>query len=175
MLREQQTTPRFNLANFQQGRSDFACWEYMCRFLLRALLRAKSYEDKLSSQPVSRFATVSDIAFVRLVMENNWERWSVEVQYTAEQLKAGQVLPKPKWTVAGHVPGDFNQGWSEEGRDRFNELCAFEANDRLVNAKVDDDIMAAAKEREEGKKKKVTRVREVTKVAVYMDGDSDED
>ena len=81
--------------------------------------------------------TVSNEAFVLLILENNWKRW-LKIYWQND----GNITPMkgggkryldcdvlPKYTRGGAMPGaqaertgDFGKGWTNEGIQCFNEL-----------------------------------------------------
>ena len=81
--------------------------------------------------------TVSNEAFVLLILENNWKHW-LEIYRKND----GNIIPMkgcgkryldcdilPKYTCGGAMPGsqadrtgDFGKGWTNEGVQQFNEL-----------------------------------------------------
>lgn len=92
----------------------------------------------MDSKKVSEFATVSDVSFIVLVLENNWELWQTLAGVPEALERAGMsptdpdagALPYSRWTSHSRQGGQ-NAGWHVDGLKRFNQLCVLEAEDRI--------------------------------------------
>ena len=99
---------------------------------------------------VSSILTVSDEAFVLLILENNWNRW-MDLNKKSDNkyvpTKRGCETPivtdvKPMYTNINRIAGndEINRGWSEEGIQRFNTLCGMVKEDREENEDADREL-----------------------------------
>lgn len=77
----------------------------------------RSFLKQSITKKISEFFTVTDEAFARLVLENNWERWLDMIQNNKS--KVSEV--KAKYTTMKEK--NLSARWSNEGIDRFNALC----------------------------------------------------
>ena len=108
-------------------------WNFICDELLPCVVGIATCERKAVTKEVSKFATVSDIAFIVLTLENNWKYWegicTLAEQMPEEDIEKRQSYPPTKWTSTT-VIGGKNTGWSKKGLERFNELCELETANR---------------------------------------------
>ena len=87
--------------------------------------------------------TVSDEAFVLLVLENNWERWldinnKSKNNYIPTKRNRGDKPVEsdilPLYTNingnSANAGKEVNRGWTEAGIKRFNELCTMVKEDK---------------------------------------------
>jgi len=67
-------------------------------------------------------ATVSDEAFMLLVLDNNWEEWTNQAEEEPDQDggKKRKRVSRAKYT--GEAGTCHNKGWSGSGKNRFKEL-----------------------------------------------------
>jgi hypothetical protein len=123
-------------------------------------------DSKKTTELVSSFATVSDIAFILLTLENNWDFWSSikanQVTEVTEGVESAgndgdqgtTAFPTAtKWTSTS-MHGGKNSGWTKEGLLRFNRLCEIETSNRESNQSVETAYMEAKKNESTGARKK---------------------
>jgi hypothetical protein len=77
------------------------------------------------------------------------------------------TFPTTKWTLSPVMSGK-NTGWSQEGLERFNELCQIEAADRVKNAAVDFDFLVKMQQENNAKHKQKRTVVSAS-VNTYVD------
>ena len=89
---------------------------------------------------ITDFVTVSDEAFIYLVLENYWNKWT---QQDAENATT-------KWTSRRNS-GDKCRGWPDEAKLRYNELVVQVLDDRErdTSKQVEEDFKEHLKAREE--------------------------
>ena len=109
--------------------------------LLPAVVGTTTWERRVAVQKITKFTTVSDVAFCLLALENNWDYWvkvaSIDPTSTPEDfLNNRTTYPATKWTSSPVIVGK-NTGWRKEGLQRFNALRQAEAKDREENSSVD--------------------------------------
>jgi hypothetical protein len=146
----------------------------MCEELLPHVVGRAKWKKDIATKRVSDIATPSDIAFILLVLENNWDYW---VQYATsnsskknnDQAKVQETLkcPKTKWT-SGNLLFGQNSGWTKEGILRFNELCQLEKANREAHKMVEEEFLNM-KMAESNRLKHKKRRTQAESVQVYMD------
>ena len=94
--------------------------------------------------------TISDEALGKLCYENY-------LSCTLDKLKGVEKPSDPKWTKDGKGASK-NQGWSQEGIKRFNEICKKVNQDRKEHGDVDDKYL-------QDKKKELTDGKQAKKAA----------
>jgi hypothetical protein len=83
---------------------------FMVDFMYGSLIGKRQWKkDKLTVR-LSSDLTISDEAFVLLVLENNWDVFN------------GVANAEPKYTSRKLTSNKRNDGWSNEGITRYNEL-----------------------------------------------------
>ena len=104
---------------------------------------------------ISSIVTVSDKAFVFLVLENNWNRWmDTNKKSKNEHALSKQGSRKPIVSdvlpVFTNVNGgvhrsggnrEVNRGWTEAGILQFNELCKITKEDREAHGNADKELL----------------------------------
>ena len=112
-------------------------------------------------QVLGDILTITDEAFVLLVLENNWERW-IDINNQSnnhfQMSKRGRSKPilstiMPKYThlnvkEAGVRKDDSDEedtavwkGWNEAGIRRYNELCLIVKDNRAKHKNVDKLVL----------------------------------
>ena len=135
--------------------------------------------------------TVSNEAFVLLILENNWNRW-LDIYIKND----GKIVPMkgrgkryldcdilPKYTRGGAMPGlhsertgDFGKGWTNEGIERFNELFDKVKEDRINNPHFITNWLRKERERLRDQIKKATKDLDTVPQARHeLFSDSDEE
>jgi len=121
---------------------------------------------------VPLFATVTDEAFALLVLENNWGVWLVEdpKEYFIKNKKEQDKKQKQNnGLYTGHAKGATRfGGWSLEGVQRFNDLCDFVRNDRIVNETFDTEYYETMSKQKVNNGKKIKRM-----IVAYDELDND--
>lgn len=145
----------------QEGRSNAAGWKFFCDVLLPRVVMSQPYKRNVGVNLVRNFATVSDIAFVHLIIENSWAYWSAVAEHKrsgSEEKKVRKDYPECLWTAKAHG-GGTNKGWDWGAVSRFNVLCRMEVEGRRNKEllKVEEEYLLA----EQAKTKKKARVRKV--------------
>ncbi len=178
-------TPQHDLSAFGEFREKEETFDAFVKYFLR-----KTYSEKLNSTTIdnhtrlSKIITVSDEAFVYLVLENNWERW-----LDINQKSQNRYIPSrrgssvritsdilPQYTnINGHPSNDGTnvvRGWSDDGIERFNELCQIIKNDRKTNSKIEDKIFQTIRsDMNATTKSKKRRIQYTSRLKAYVDND----
>ena len=119
-------------------------WNFICDEFLPSVVGIANCERKAVTEEVSKFATVSDIAFIVLTLENNWTYWegicTLAAKIPEEDVEKRLSYPPTKWTSAT-VIGGKNTGWSQKGLERFNELCELESANRKSFGEVETEYL----------------------------------
>jgi hypothetical protein len=151
------------LGSLLQLRSDKKGWDFTCDTFLQCVVGKAWYEKKKTTEPVSSFASVSDVAFILLTLENNWTFWSsIKANQSSELDETNgddndqetPTLPTATRWTSTNMHGGKNSGWSKEGLQRFNDLHALETNSRSVNQDVEKEYMEAKQRESSGARKK---------------------
>ena len=171
-----------SLQQYQRMRNEPESFYEFCDVFLKLIVGVSIWKYGVCHKTVSELATPSDEAFALLLLENTWDQWFTRdlAEYKNER-KYNEVTGewekrKPvygKWTRgAGGEP--CYGGWTEDGVNRFNELCILVNQNRVDNHAVEVAYMHRCKERAQGKG--VARVETPTRqrvVAAYQDDLSD--
>ena len=83
---------------------------FMVDFIHGSLIGKRQWKRNKLIMPVSKQLTVSDEAFVLLVLENNWE------------ILNNDDFAEPKYTSRKKTSNKRNDGWSNDGILQYNEL-----------------------------------------------------
>jgi hypothetical protein len=114
---ERDALPTFDeLSNYRGARKVdlLAVW---CTYFFPAVVGTWAFKRNAAKIRLSNFVTVSDEAFALTVLENFYERWSVEgkKKVDGENIDTDK-LPVAKWTDANGAVGKNNKcGWSNDG------------------------------------------------------------
>ena len=146
--------PKYKLESFQQLRENKESFIiYVTKFLKSTY--SNTWNKKVNdADSLCSIFTVSDEAFVLLVLENNWERWldinnKSKNNYIPTKRNRGDKPVEsdilPLYTNingnSANAGKEVNRGWTEAGIKRFNELCMTVKEDRKENAVVDREIL----------------------------------
>lgn len=178
-------TPKLVLATVTgEMRTNRVQYSMFCKEVLSCVVGRVLWNRKKSEKLINQIATVTDEAFALLVLENNWESWTylldhfkaIEDAKTKEDKAALRAdAPPAKYTSNPQAALKY-QGWDNEGRARFNELCTLVKKNRnedegefhewFKKCKLDEKEQAAMT----GKRKRP--VTSMTETAVYIYEDS---
>jgi hypothetical protein len=122
MNEEERDVPTFDkLSNYRGARKVdlLAVW---CTYFFPAVVGTWAFKRNAAKIRLSCFVTVSDKAFALTVLENFYDRWSVEGKMKVDGEKINtDNLPVAKWTDANGAVGKNNKcGWSNDGIIQFN-------------------------------------------------------
>ena len=111
----------------------------------------KKYEAERGGMEM---ATVSDEAMALLLLENGFESWMHKNLMGGSEQVSRESVP-PKYTVR-EKDGSTKEfkGWSDDGLERFNELCQEVTEDRTKNGKKFDDTYKVTRRRGVTRKRK---------------------
>ena len=131
----------------------------------------KTWEDKTRDTAMSTVASVTDEAFLLLVMENSWSVWKQMANNDSGELPLHEQRQLPLYTGTPGGSGR-NEGWGDKGMKRFNELCRKIEKDREDYGKTFDSEYMLIREQEcsnSRKRKTMTDEGAVGKPAPYYD------
>lgn len=156
------------------------------------LAKWKAKQQKEETTKLSDIMTVSDEAFVLLVIENNWERWidmnnKAKNAYTASTRGESTAIDSdvmPKYTYinkrrstddATSETASVNwRGWNNEGILRFNDLCKRVKANRKAFPNIDKDVLAEIEPEENQQRPKKRRKALTPVVQAFVDSDEDD-
>ena len=94
---------------------------------------------------ITDFVMVSDEAFIYLILENYWNKWSLQDDDNATT----------KWMLKRNS-GDKYRGWPDEAKLRYNELVlkVLDDREREASKQVEEDYREHVKAREVRNQKK---------------------
>ena len=153
-------------------RQSFEAWKFLCDKLLPAVIGAKAFNQNCAAKNVSEFTNETDIAFIFLILENNWEQWdALHHQHALKEAQGeaftGSKLPKTKWTSSCSESG-HNPGWDHEAYQRFNELVKLELENRELGVQAEGQYRAYRTQTSGNKKRKLHKLRIAPPVCSYI-------
>jgi hypothetical protein len=147
-------------------------WEFICEELLPAVVGVTTWETRSVIEEIRNFATVSDVAFCLLTVENNWDYWASVADPNLQEQDQQSIYKDTKWTSSTLIAGR-NTGWSQDGLQTFNELCKMENDDRNTNPMVEKEYLLKKKAKQMMAQKKPGRVARIELgVQAYVDENS---
>ena len=120
---------------------------FMVDFIFGSVIGKRQWKRNKLIMPVSKQLTVSDEAFVLLVLENNWE------------ILNNDDFAEPRYTSRKKTSNKRNDGWSNDGILRYNELQEqIKLNRKTVFAfTVEEGVMNFLYEMEKGVDARIKR------------------
>jgi len=116
-------------------RSNAVHYREMCHSYLSKVVGHRAWVDNHTHRRLSAYCSVTDEAFMFLVLENNSEfwhkKWMNKSKLDSEQEEEGT----PLYTGTQKCKGK-NSGWSKEGSQRFNFLVDFVMAERRKESAV---------------------------------------
>ena len=186
--------PPVTLQDFLDGCENEMAYGILFSYFMPALTR-KSYWKALvlNAKTESDVATVSNEAFLLLVLDNNWERWVDK--FNKIYCAASPVLQHEKYCAVTNVQPKYTRGckahrqdettadetgkgWSKEGKQRFNELFEHVKENRKSQPQFFPNWLQMERERLGAKAAVVPQNEESpirTKHELFSDSDSDDD
>jgi hypothetical protein len=120
---EEDVIPTYDELSNYRGARDLHYLEIWCTYFFPAVVGTHYFKKNATQARLSKFVTVSDEAFALTVIENFYDRWTVEAAHKAKGEACNpDSLPVAKWTDAnGAVGKNGNKcGWSNDGIRQFN-------------------------------------------------------
>jgi hypothetical protein len=114
------------LSDILMMRQDGETYAVFCENLLSQVVGRNEWKTRGGSALISEIATVSDEAFAILLLENNYDVWTKEV---LGPTTGSDTVVTSKYTLNG-AGTKKNQGWTNEGLNRYNKLAALVSADR---------------------------------------------
>jgi hypothetical protein len=115
--------PKYDDLSNYRGARDLELLEIWCTYFFPAVVGTHYFKKNATQARLSKFVTVSDEAFALTVIENFYDRWTVEATHKAKGEACNpDSLPVAKWTDAnGAVGKNGNKcGWSNDGIRQYN-------------------------------------------------------
>jgi len=149
-----------------KGRNDFDTMSYLCDNIVPCVVGKKEYTSKISSEKIETWLTVSSEALALLLYENlfkNAKSIGHMMNNNSELTlgEAGLSADPAKWTRHGKG-ARRNEGWDDNGIERYVELYKFVKGDREKNKDFSQlylDKKKAEDEAKKGKKRKAAALR----------------
>ena len=95
-------------------RDDPQVYTIFCVSFLACLVGKIIFNQKVLTEPIANFVTISDEAYALVYLENSYDRWMAES-------KDEPTPPTKKWT-SDNLAATIYKGWNKEGIVRYNEL-----------------------------------------------------
>ena len=115
-------------------RSNTEIFTYVAETFYKAIKGKTLYNKQTKVDLMSEVVTASDEAFVFLTLENNWDRWMEQYRIdelpNKDEIKNEVYGPFTRTGVGNKGFTRHTSGWSTEGINRYNELCAHIDEDR---------------------------------------------
>jgi hypothetical protein len=113
---------------------------FLVTYIYGSIIGKRQWNKDKFNKKTSEEMTPSDEAFVLLVIENNWRIFN-EVEDT-----------EPMYTCKGSTSNRRNDGWTNEGIMRYNELVAYVKKNRkeTFSYNVEEEVMNVLYEKENG-------------------------
>ena len=131
----QEKEMKYTFSDFISLRKHKDAWFFFCDHFLSCVMGKAAYNRLIITKPVSKWVTESDVAFVLLCMENNWEKWNYiacknnKIKNEENELDMEQEhVPLTKYT-SDKVNGQ-NNGWDDKGINRMYDLADLEEEQR---------------------------------------------
>ena len=135
----------------------------------------KKWEKMSDDTPTSELCTISDEAFVKVLLLNNWSMW-IEINNKSDNKWRSdkrngpklEVEAKPKFSSKTSKRGETSQfkGWTSEGVELFNKIYALVLQDRETNGTNDQEWIKDTLKEYYERKKKQSRKRKAGVVAM---------
>ena len=139
---------------------------------------------------IGNIVTITDEAFVLLILENNWERWIdinnqsknnyVPSKRGREKPMVSSVLPKYTHLQVKGSNAERNEeqgckGWRESGIQRFNDLCISVKDNRKHFVDVDKTLLEKLYPKDSPRTNRRQAKRQKTMITVKPFVEDDED
>ena len=143
-------------------RQSFESWKFLCDKLLPAVIGAKAFNQNCSIKKLTEFTNETDIAFILLVLENNWDQWDalhhqLVLKETQGEAFTASTLPTTKWTSSCSESGQ-NPGWDHEAYQRYNELVKLELEDREMGVQAEGLYRTYRTQKDGNKRRKLQQL-----------------
>lgn len=109
---------------------------------MKAVVGANRWKENRCKKPLSEWFTVTDEAFLLVVLEGYWKHWEYDWlcsnagRPASNETEIAQDI-QPLYTVT--ATNGSKKNWSIEGLECFNNLAVMVHNDRLVRGQPFDD------------------------------------
>lgn len=130
MLKKNQNEVQFTLEDILNMRKSDKFVEIYKEFVPK-MVGKNVWNMNAHIKQLSEFCTPTTEAFMILILENNWEMWTALAKKRDEMNTTNTQengIPGTKYT--SNQFGGRNPGWTEEGVERYLELCDLVNEDR---------------------------------------------
>ena len=141
---------------------------------------------------IGNIVSITDEAFVLLILENNWERWIdinnqsknkyIPSKRGREKPKVSSIMPKYTHLQVKNANAERNEdqgckGWRESGIQRYNELCELVQDNRKHFVDVDKSLLEELNPKESPSTNKRQRKRQKSIITVkpFVEDDNDDE
>jgi hypothetical protein len=148
------------MERYEQLRKDEEAFCYMIETFAPPILGKLFYKKMVSKKEISSFLTVSDEAFILLILKNNELVWPVHAKIKAcrkknsgTNCKEKDVPPVPRYTNKRQTSGQSNRdGWSKMGLQQFSTYYKLVSDDRntTIGKNVEEVFMQSNRETGKG-------------------------
>lgn len=132
---------------------DREVFEKVALTCLQSVLPKKVWSSNCGKKRLSEFVTVADEALAYLVLENNIVDWLKISRRQVEDTKKRKR--DTKYTLVGgsigQKGGGSKKGWSEQGKNRYNEYYDLITNARKIsgNIEIEEELLSEWKEEDD--------------------------
>ncbi len=150
-------------------RDDPHVFTIFCVSFLACLVGKIIFKEKVLTEPIANFVTVSDEAYTLVYLENSYDRWMAES-------KDEPKPPTKKWT-SDNLAATLYKGWNQEGIVRYNELYKNvkekrkEKGTKEFELDFQDEMQASRKKK--GRKRKEPLENEIILEPLFEDSDAE--
>lgn len=187
--------PPIPLEEMQELRANEGAFEIFVKHFLKPTYSKKWNHQVLYKRneikTIGNIVSITDEAFVLLILENNWERWidinnQSKNNYTPskrgrEKPKASSIMPKYTHLQVKRSNAERNEeqgckGWRESGIQRFNELCKLIQDNRKDFVDIDRSLLEelSPKDLPRTNKRHPKRPQSIIKVKPFVEDQEDD-
>jgi hypothetical protein len=127
------------LEDILEGRkAPLGAYKFFADYIIECVAGKREWKKQRETITMASATSPTDEAFALLLLENSYDRWRAMAE--SEDGTSREVT---KYTRGKSTGGSRKyEGWTEEGRTRFNELVKFVRKDRLDNIEWDNSYLA---------------------------------
>jgi len=130
------------LEEILEGRkAEFGAYKFFADYIIECVAGKREWKKQRENVTMASATSPTDEAFALLLLENSYDRWRA-MAFSED----GTSDEDTRYTRGKAVGGSRKyEGWTEDGRTRFNELVKFVKKDRLDNREWDHRYLADRK------------------------------
>ena len=187
--------PPISLDRFMELWEDEEAFEVFVKHFLKPTYSKKwNYQvmyKRNKIKTIGNIFSITDEAFVLLILENNWERW-IDINNQSknkympskrgrEKPKVSSVMPKYTHLEVKGSNAEQNQdqgckGWRESGIQCYNELCESVKENRQVFIDTDTSLLEELNPKDSPRtnKRQSKRQKSIIRVKPFVEDDDDD-